>query len=73
MKGIIHTTKSVPADYINAWEAHLDIEMGQEETTEIGLGGIALYYLRNVDADRSGLFGYAAKFDGAAVAINSII
>jgi hypothetical protein len=28
MKGNIHTTKPIPADYIDAWEAHLDIEIG---------------------------------------------
>ena len=61
------------ADYIDAWIAHLDVEMGQEDTTDIGLGGLAIYYLRNVESDQNGLFGYSAKFDGAAVAINSML
>jgi len=37
------------------------------------LGGLALYYLRNVDSNENGLFGYSAKFDGAAVVINSML
>lgn len=51
LKGNIHTTKPIQADYIDAWEAHLDIEMGQEDTTDVGMGGLALYYLRNVEPD----------------------
>lgn len=73
LKGNIHTTKPIKTDNIEAWEAHLDIEMGSGQTTDIGLGGLALYYLRNVESDQNGLFGYSAKFDGAAVAINSML
>jgi len=73
MKGNIHTTKALPAENIDAWEAHLDVDMGQNGTSDIGLGGLALYYLRNVDSNENGLFGYSAKFDGAAVVINSML
>ena len=73
MKGNIHTTKALPSDNIDAWEAHLDVDIGQSNTTDIGMGGLALYYLRNVDQSENGLFGYSAKFDGAAVVINSML
>lgn len=39
----------------------------------MGSGGFALYYLRNVDSDARGLYGYSNKFDGVAVVISTFI
>jgi len=47
--------------------------MGAGESTDIGYGGLGIYYLRNVEQNENGLFGYSAKFDGAAVVINSML
>lgn len=70
MKGLIHTTKPLDQEYVEAWEAYLDIEVGNSQNENIGFGGMGLYYIRNVEQEYNGIFGYSAKFDGAAVTIN---
>ena len=73
MKGIVHTTKSMPLNAIKGWEAHVDLELGNDATLQMGSGGFALYYLRNVDSDARGLYGYSNKFDGVAIVISTFI
>jgi hypothetical protein len=73
MKGIVYTTKSMPSSAIKGWEAHLDIDLGNDETKHMGSGGFALYYLRNVEKQASGLYGYTNKFDGMAIIISSFL
>jgi len=49
MKGLVHTTKSMPPGAITGWEAHVDLDIGNDGNKEMGSGGFALYYLRNVE------------------------
>lgn len=49
MKGLVHTTKSMPREAMNGWETHVDLDIGSNFDQQMGSGGFALYYLRNVE------------------------
>jgi hypothetical protein len=74
LKGIAYAKNSLPTEAIKNWEAHIDLDMGNNEQTELGSGGLAFYYLRNYEANqKGGLYGYTNKFDGIAVVFSTFV
>lgn len=48
--------------------------MGNNELSELGSGGLAIYFLRNFEPNQmNGLYGYTNKFDGVAVVISTLV
>ena len=75
LRGFIHTTKPNPNK--DAWVAHLEVDIGNEENSNLrGGGGIGVYYVRNVDEYsnvQANYYGYTNKFEGALISLNALL
>ena len=75
MKGLVHTTKSMPRESMNGWDAHVDLDIGSNLDQQMDSGGFALYYPSNVEIStrKYGLYGYSSRIYGVAVVLSTFI
>lgn len=59
---------------VGGWEAHLEMQMGNDNTRHIGSGGLVLHYMSTINEEDSikGIFGYNSPYEGVAVVLNTM-
>lgn len=57
------------------WLLEISLELGNDKNSVRGGTGVGIHYLKsvNIDGYKDGIFGYASRFEGLAIYLNSVL
>jgi Legume-like lectin family len=73
-KGQLYT--KIPSPLVSDWMLDIELNIGNEKKSSRGGAGVGIYYLKSVDSreqHKEGIFGYANRFEGLGVYLNSVL